>query len=285
MLKLKHIATLSLLSFSTFIQAGSMGYELDSKTHWFAGLGGAYNAVQVKQNLYAIGVASYTGSISSSATMEGPSSPFYGTTNNFSPEIQAGGYKHFSDSNHLWGLKFSYQYLGTVITRDNFTALQEGAVNGKLSIGNLLLGSSQTKVDHELLLLPFIGHSFTQNSQFYLGVGPALFGTRSSLNSVVGFANLTNTVTDITGAPVNFSSPEWVWGGAAQIGYSYFVASDWFVDLSYTYAITGQYSANYSENFVNRVEAKNVTVSGTGYVNTNQSIMAQALTLSINKTF
>ena len=282
---LKFCISLSSLLCSSLVFSGSMGDVADtSKGTAFVGLGGAYNSIQVKQDLYAIGVASYAGALSGVGIAQGPAAPFYGTTSVFSPEIQTGWYKNFTNSNRLWGLKFSYQYLGAAITHTEFTALQLGTIDGKTLVGNLLIGSAQTIVNHELLLLPFIGHSF-KKSQLYLGVGPALFGTRSNINSATGFANLSGSPSDITGIPANFTDSAWVWGGAAQAGFSYFPAPEWSIDVTYTYAISGQYDTNVSEPFTHSMTSPSVTVTGTGYINTNQNIMAQALTLTINKLF
>jgi hypothetical protein len=43
--------------------------------------------------------------------------------------------------------------------------------------------------------------------------------------------------TDVTGAPVNFLSTQWVWGGAGQIGMTYAFTPTWFLDFNYTYAV------------------------------------------------
>lgn len=286
MLKIKYYASLSLLSFSSLIFAGAMGNAMtpdESTSNGYIGLGGSYNSVQVTQNLYGIGIANYSGAQLGSGFAEGPAAPFFGTVNTFAPEVQTGWYKHFTGSDHLWGIKFSYQYLGAVVNSANFTVPQIGEKNGGPLEGNLLVGGTQTKLDHELLLLPYIGHSF-KKSQVYLGVGPAVFGTRTNINNAVGFANF-GEATDVTGLPISFSNSAWVWGGAAQAGYSYFLAPDWSVDFDYTYAISGQYRAHNSAPFINQIQNNTVTVTGTGIVNTNQNIAAQAFTVSINKVF
>ena len=286
MKKLNVCTALCLLSSSTLIFAGSMGdvNTDNSKAKLFVGLGGSYNSVQIKQNLYAIGNATYSGAVTGAGVAQGPATPFYDTVNTFAPEVQTGIYQHFKDSDHLWGLKFSYQYLGATPTHDSFTARQVGTVNGATLIGNLLVGSTQTKVEHELLFLPYIGHSFSK-SQVYFGAGPALFGTRSNINDAIGFANLFASPTDITGQPINFSHPEWIWGGAAQLGLSYAFAPDLTVDVNYTYAITGQYNYDASAAFTNFVKSQNITITGIGIVNTTQSLANQALSVSINKVF
>ncbi|MDR3443376.1 MAG: hypothetical protein P4L65_10180 [Legionella sp.] len=284
-LSFKKISTLALLLGSGSVMAGTMGAaHVPSQTNFFVGLGGGYNSIQTKQNVYAIGVASYTGSISGSGTAQGPAYPFYNTENTFAPEVQAGFFRQIMDTNYLWGVKFSYQYLGAVATHSTFTVSQSGTVNGTVLNGNVLVESAQNKTTHEMLLLPFIGQSF-KHSQIYLGVGPALFGTGSNINGEIGFANLFSSPTDLTGAPANSNKKSWEWGGAAQVGLSYFLASDWTVDLSYTYAISNQYKINYAIPFTHFVKSDNITTTGTGYTNTSQNVMAQAVTLTVNKVF
>jgi len=286
-LNLTKITTLALLLGSGSAIAGAMGEYIApdvAKTNFFVGLGGSYNSVQVKQNIYAIGVATYSGALTGSGTAQGSASPFYDTENTFAPEIQGGFYKHMPDSNHLWGVKFSYQYLGAVTQHNSFTVAQNGSVDGTPLIGNALVESAQTTLNHELLLLPFIGHSFT-NSHVYLGVGPALFGTKSNLYGEIGFANLSGNPSDLTGAPANNASSAWVWGGAAQAGFSYFLAPDCSLDFSYTYAVVPQYSADYVDPFTHFLSSEDITTTGTGFMNTKQNIVAQAFTVSINKVF
>ncbi len=273
-----------LLSMSFVLSAGSMGPLTDNtRAKFFLGLGGSYNALQVKQNLYAIGVANYTGSFEGSGVAQGPAGVFNGNESGLAPQVQAGVYKHFLDDN-LYGIKLSYQYLGNTTTHKDFTALQTGVVNGQVLVGNLLIQSAQTQINHELLLLPFIGHTFSQN-QFYLGAGPALFGVHSNTNGVIGFANLFNSPTDVTGLPANFYNPAWVWGGAAQIGWAYHPSPDWRLDFSYTYAFSQQYDLNNSATFSNFISKDNLTIAGTGYVNTSQNFISQSLALTINKVF
>lgn len=58
----------------------------------------------------------------------------------------------------------------------------------------------------------------------YLGAGPALFGTQARIVYAIGFAEIHGSDLDVTGAAVNFSSSEWVWGAAAQVGMTYFLS-------------------------------------------------------------
>lgn len=278
--KFKKITALMLFSASSCsVTAGTMGEQMTTKNNFFVGLGGAYNSIQVKQNIYEIGVANFSGAITSSGVAKGGANPFYGTENTFSPEFQSGFYKQIMDSSYLWGIKFSYQYLGTVVSHEDFTVPQVGSV-----AGNALVESAQNRINHELLLLPFIGHSFT-NSQVYFGAGPALFGIKSVVDGEIGFANLYGNPTDLTGIAINNTSSNWIWGGAAQAGFAYFLSPDWSIDFNYTFAMTPKYGANYVNPFSQYLKADNITTTGLGYTTTSQNLTAQALSVSINKVF
>lgn len=250
----------------------------------FIGVGGGYNSVQFKQSLYGIGVANYSGAVTGAGTAQGPAGTFYDTVNSFSPEIQTGFQRHFVDSDHLWGVKFSYQYLGATATHQNFNVIQAGVVNGQTLSGNMIVESSQLKVNHEMLLLPFIGHSF-KNTEIHFGVGPALFGTSSNVNGVIGFANVYGLPLDVSGAPTSGSTSEWIIGGAAEAGLSYYLSSDFRLDFNYTYAISKQYNLDHTSPFLNSIASGTITTSGTGTINRSQNLAAQALSVTINKVF
>src|SRR5271170_101470 len=87
--------------------------------------------------------------------------------------------------------------------------------------GNAVVRSYQTVINHQIALTPFIGRSFDA-SFVYFGVGPTLSQTQTNLSGLVGFADINGAHTDVTGAPQNFSSSSWVFGGAAVVGATYF---------------------------------------------------------------
>ena len=160
------------LSYSAF--AGSMGELSSLPDHlYYIGLGGNYNSSSLEnQTIYGKGVNSaYTGAIlTSSGSATGTSSPFYQTENRFSPHVQAGYLKYLNHDQTFWGGKFSYDYLNTHLSNNNMTIPQVGS-NYKYATqetvyftGNYLVESVQTSINHELMLLAYIGHSF-QNTQ------------------------------------------------------------------------------------------------------------------------
>ena len=99
-----------------------------------------------------------------------------------------------------------------------------------------------------MALMPFIGRSFADGF-IYTGAGPTLSRTHTNLNSLVGFADINGRPTDVSGTPVDFSGSGWVYGGAVMAGATYFFDSSWFLDISYTYAMTNTQTFNYLRHF------------------------------------
>ena len=272
--------------------AGDMGASSAiSDKNFFIGIGGNYNSVSLeKQTVYGKGVNSaYTGSVlSSSGSAAGTSSPFYQNESLFSPHVQAGYLKNFENGSNFWGAKFSYDYLNTHLSDKDMTIPQAGS-NYKYGTqetiyftGNYLVESVQTSINHELLLLAFIGHSF-EHSRMYFGMGPSLFGMNSNVNHLVGHADYVIPGADISGAPAYLSKSMWQWGGAAQLGLTYALSSSWFIDVNYTYAATARNTIKYVSPFTNVIAGQNTV--GTSYINPSQQIAVQSFGVSINKTF
>ena len=277
---------LCLLCFSKLAFSGSMG-DVEAPSSWigFVGIGGGYNTVQFKQSLYGWGIADYSGNVVGSGAAQGPAGIYYESVPVFSPEVVAGFQKNFVDSNRFLGIKFSYQYLGAAAIHQNFNVIQEGVVNGATLSGNIIVESSQLKLNHEMLLLPFIGHSF-KNTEIHFGIGPALFGTTSQLNGVIGFANVFSSPLDISGAPAGgVLSTKWLIAGAAEVGGSYYFSKEYRLDVNYTYAISEQYVKIRPSSFVNTLSNAGITITGTGAIKTTQNMAAQALTFTINRVF
>lgn len=256
---------------------------------FFIGLGAGYNSVKLDRDIYALGLdATFNGPLQiASGIAQGPGNPFHDNLNAFAPEAQLGWFGRIGGSSWLWGAKVRYKYLGITSTErglvipqtGGFVPTVPGGVPGSLT-GNVLIDSFQTRIDHELVALAFVGHSFA-STNVYLGVGPALFGTKSDIFRAVGFGNVNGQPTDITGPPVNFSSTKWVWGTAAQIGMTYFFDPTWFLDVNYTFAVTRKYDSNYTAPFVST--SAGLTYVGNAYITTSQRVTTQAVAVSINK--
>src|SRR5262249_11604400 len=149
--------------------------------------------------------------------------------------------------------------------------------------GNVLIQAMQTTVEHEISALAFIGQSLSPASMVYLGAGPAVISTKSLIDRAVGFGDINGQPTAITGAPVSFTSSTWMWGAAAQIGATYALSRDWFLDFNYTFTATKKYDINYAAPFTST--SAGITYVGTAYITTPQRITTQAVAVTINRLF
>ena len=273
--------------------AGDMGANESELIHdgLFLGLGVNYNAINVTQNAWGKGVSNIqvnTGG-NSNGIAQGTGAPFHNTNIQLSPEVQAGYFKHIAGTDHLYGLKFSYQYLGSTATNSNLYIPQQGQMTSNTGVTSPLFGyvnadSVQVKTNHELTLLGFIGHSFG-NKYIYLGAGPSLFNQRSNNYYSIGYADYEGATIDVTGL-VSYASPQvWAWGGAAQLGMTYFINPTLFIDASYTYSVTGENTTTHQQTFSNAssLGSTQYNTSGTLFTRDTLSVSNQALTLAINK--
>ena len=274
--------------------AGGMGAIESDLMHdgLFLGLGANYNSINITQNSWGKGISNIQANgASSNGIAQGNGAPFHDTNNKFSPDIQAGYFKHVAGSQNLYGLKFSYQYLGAIATNSNLYIPQLGESTSNTGVTSSLFGyvnadSVQVTTNHELMLLAFIGRSFG-NKSFYLGAGPSLFNLKSRNFYSIGYADYEGATVDVTGL-VSYSSPSiWAWGGAAQLGMTYFINPTWFLDVSYTYAITGNNTTPHEQAFANSSKLSDTTynTSGTLFTRDTLSVSNQALAVSINKVF
>lgn len=265
------------------------GYVI--RNGFFAGVGGSYNSVRVNQRFYAAGTTNLTIDDVPVASGEaaGPAAPFSLTQTTFAPVVQFGFFRSLSDSPWQWGAKFSYKYLGLNFTDYDVVSPQDGhitptnnAAPGDTFTGHEIQDSVQTSVNHQLSLFPLFGRSF-KNSQIYFGGGPVVFETQASVYQAIGFANLNSTPTIITGRPVDFSNSLWMWGGGAQFGFIYYLSPTWFLDFSYDFVFTGNYTLNNTSGFVSQTGS--LTDTGVLYITTTRHIFAQSIGVTINKLF
>lgn len=282
-MNLKNIcAVLCLLSLAQLASA-------DVKDGFFLGLGVGSNNMTVSQQVSTNGTLDIeNGGPTAGGPVSGEAAPFDESTSSIIPQIQVGYFKHFADSNYLWGTKLSYQYVGQTLTNNNVSDIELDdlfSVSGSYA-GNISAASVQTTLNHEFAFVPFIGRSFT-NGYLYFGAGPALFGTQSQVNNLVGYADVNDVPNDGLGVESTLSTSKWVWGGVAQFGVTYYFDTDWFVDANYIYAITQNYSENYSTSFSGAFNNGSETfdTSGTANLSASQQITNQTLFISINKMF
>lgn len=288
------LLTLSAASYAAGFEPNvpaSSDYSLP-KQAFFIGLGGSYNSLKVDEKYNLNGdfnvFSSSDPEVLATGNAGGIPTPFHDTKSTFAPSAQIGYFRQISNSDYLGGIKFFYQYLGTTLTDDSINT-QSGTLtttpSGGSSVftGNVSADSAQTTVRHELVLMPFIGHTFKNKSYFYLGAGPAVFDTESRLYDVKASTNTNGQILSPISSSSNFSSTKWMWGGAAQVGMTYYVDPSWSLDFNYTFAKTGNYKTNFSAPFTSA--SGDFNSSGTLNASTTQKLTEQAFMITINKSF
>lgn len=265
-----------LMSSLTF--AGTLG-EVSSisgnQTGLFIGLGSSYNFVRLNSNL--LGTLNVTGGLPPLGTFAGGRESFHNRAQGFSLDAQAGYFKHFSASEWLWGLEFLYQYTNLKIRAPSFVRAIDVSDPAVSTTDTISFGAIDAKVNDTLMLPAFIGRSY-KNSFIYVGVGPSLFNTQQKIAEM----NDTESAYYI-GTVDGISKSKWIWGGAVQAGMAYYVNAVWFFKLNYTCAFTGNYALNKTVSF--SPEMNQGFNSGTLNFHSRQSLVSQAVALSINKVF
>jgi opacity protein-like surface antigen len=256
------------------------------------GLGGSYNSMNFgTQDVNATGTSQVfkNGVPVSTGIATGPGTVNMPTESQFAPSVQVGYFRHFANGPWLWGAKFSYSYLDTTSTVENIVVPQSGSFTELATntttpfLGAAVARSYQTRLAHQLALLPFIGHSFEQGF-VYLGGGPTGSKTHTTITRLVGFADLHGVPTDVSGAPQDFSGSGWVVGGAGTVGGTYFLSHSWFLDLAYTYARTTNQTFNYFSTYTNAQNPFGPT-AGTLVGTSSGKVITQGVTLTINMAF
>jgi len=259
---------------------------------FFLGLGADFNSINLTQNSWGEGISNIqttTGSVSNGIA-EGTGAPFHPIINSLSPSFQAGYFKNIAGTPNLIGVKFFYQYLNATATDTNLYIPQVGsttsAVTGATSalFGYVNATSVQPTINQEMALLLFGGFSIG-NTSFYLGAGPSLMNLKSRNLYSIGYADFEGATIDVTGL-VSYSSPSfWSWGATAQLGATYFFNPCWFIDLAYTYTLTGSHTTKHQQTFANRSDLGTTVyaTSGTLYTKDTMSVKNQSVMISINK--
>ena len=249
----------------------------------YVGVGASANSTQFNgQTISGTGVTTDTvAGKSANGIGSGETGVVFGPARAISPSVQLGYFQKFQDSSYLWGTKFSYSYIGgSPATAYNVQIPQYGFFpNGKpLTGGNAIASSYQKNITNQLSLIPYFGKAF-EKSTVYFGVGPTLSQVRITTNSLVGYAEIDGRNVDVSGAPQSFVSSQWVYGGAAMLGASYFLEKTWFLDFSYTYAMTQNKTSNRVSPFSNPPTTGLLIGAGTG------TATVQTLGLTLNKLF
>jgi opacity protein-like surface antigen len=259
---------------------------------FYAGIGGGYvDADFGRQDVNAVGTSQVfeNGVLVATGEAAGPARLAMPDASGLAPMLQAGYFRQVPGSGWVWGAKFSYAYLGREASLRDVRMPQEGeftsVTTGDVTpfTGNAIAQGYRTSVADQLALLPYAGRSYDRGF-FYLGLGPTLSRTRTEIDGLVGFADINGVRQDISGPPQNFSSSEWVWGGAAIIGVTHFLSEKLFIDASYSYGRTQRYRDDYASEFVNPDENGRVT-AGTLVGDSSGRLVTQAITVTLNWAF
>ncbi len=260
------------------------------KQGFYLGAGGGVGSSSFgDQSITATGTSdtyrTSTGTFMSSGTATGPAvDRSLDTKTSITPSLQAGYFRQFEGSNWLVGGKLTYNYLNNKSTDSRFLIPQYGSFGATSFTGNAVVQSFSVNVRQQVALMPYVGYTFDR-SYIYLGAGPTLSQIESKINGVIGFADINGNRTDISGTPQNFSNSDWVWGGAVQIGATYFLDSSWFVDVNYTLGATQNKTANYNSTFTNVNANTGLTYTGTLVGSSEGSTMTQMFGITINRKF
>jgi opacity protein-like surface antigen len=207
-------------------------------------------------------------------------------------------FQYIDNSNLLFGANYSYSYLHSRSSTPNATIPQWGSstigdgyllnlfgLDGKRvgATGNALASSYQVSINHQMQLIPFVGYGFL-NGFFYLGGGPSLSQVQTNVINLIGFAQMRGEPTDQSGAAQNFLGNHWMFGGAASAGLTYFLTTNWYLDLNYTYSQSRTPTSNYWSTFYNPVSSR-VFLAGTLTGNSYGSITSHSFTATMNYAF
>src|SRR5262245_47873245 len=259
---------------------------------FYAGLGPSYNTVNFgTQDVFAVGTSQTLqgGRVVSQGSAAGPGSVNMPSQSTFAPWFQAGYFRHFGDTKGLWGLRLSYSYLNLTSTVDNVVIPQAGSFTDFATgtttpfIGNAVAKSYQTTLVHQFALLPFVGQSL-EKGFVYAGGGPTWSRTRTTITSLVGFADLHGDHTDVSGPPVDFTASGWVLGGAGVVGGTWFLNPSWFLDFSYVYSQTKKQTFNYSATYTNPSTPFG-TLIGSLVGNSAGRVISQGIAITIIRAF
>lgn len=252
---------------------------------FYIGLGatGNYN----KYNDWNVDATGYSnvyqgGELVQSGTAGGPPVDLdLDTSDSFTPQVQLGYFDHFTDSKWMWGGKFNYNYLNASSTKDRFLIPQFGSYGDTEFTGNAVVRSMEVSLTNQFSIIPYIGKDFDRGF-VYAGAGPTLSQVKTNITDLIGFADVMGGPTDISGRPQDFSSSDWVFGGAVTIGGTYFMDRSWFIDVNYTIAMTQDYTADYYSTFVNPGDP---TFTGELVGSSNGSFTTHTFGVSINRAF
>jgi hypothetical protein len=288
----------ALLSLSSLALAQANTESLVPKSAFFAGLGASQNRLNFNnQQTWGMGTT-YAPAGPNNPLITGAAGGGTGVNlssqNSFAPSVQLGYFSRFKDTDYLWGAKFSYSYLGVTSEVRNQLIPQGGGytnASGGYSTftGNYLVRSYQQTIKNQISFTPFIGQAFSKG-YLYAGAGPSLSQVKTNISGITGFADIFGIPSNISGTLQTYSDTQWVVGGSATVGGTYYFDSSYFLDLNFSYTQTKNNTANWGGPWSKRGiwspgGFNHVNYTGTNTGTSSGNIATQAITLTINKSF
>ena len=259
---------------------------------FFAGIGGSYNSVRLDQDFNAssdAAVFSGTTLVASGEAGGHAAFAYHDTLATLAPMAQVGYVQNFGESQWLWGTKFSYKFLLLRFAQEPIDIPRVGILTNTASApvdttynAHVVTGSFQTSVDHELALIPFLGHSFDRG-RVYLGAGPVVFGTESRISWSEGLYERQRRRVGRHRQACQFSQSHLDVGRCGEIGLMYALGPSCVLDISYDFMATEAYRRHYSGPYSSA--SAGYTESGTLSVSTFQRLTAQSFNISLVKVF
>jgi hypothetical protein len=287
-----------LFTFSAYTLANSATGSLVPQSAFFGGLGVSQNRINFNnQQTWAMGTTSAPAGPDNpaiSGAAGGGTGVNLASQNSFAPSVQLGYFSRLKDSDFLWGVKFSYSYLGATSQVGNQLIPQSGGYNNASGSyttfrGNYLVRSYQQTIKNQISFTPFFGQSFSKG-YIYAGAGPSISQVKTNISGITGFADIFGIPSNISGPLQTYSATQWVVGGSATVGGTYFLNESFFLDLNYSYTQTKNTTANWAGPWSKRGiwspgGFNNVNYTGTNTGTSSGNVATQALTLTINKAF
>jgi opacity protein-like surface antigen len=260
---------------------------------FYGGVGGSLNWSNFDQSLQGVsGIIDV--SVGPTLIAQGQEGgPFFDFDRNkfgFGPDVQLGYMTPFVGGGWLAGFRFTYKY-ANIDSKEDVSIPQNGTgtilsgpgagTSGPIT-GFVQVSPAEINLEHQFSLIATVGHSFG-NFTVYAGGGPALFGVETNFFNAIPFATTSSRGTFPAGAPLTVLNSNWVWGGAAQVGTMYALASGWFLDFSYTYARSANFHIEDSVLVQNQIGT--VSVAGPAVLNAREQITNQSVELTLNYKF
>ena len=285
-----------LLPFVAIFTGAVIAADLDSsfvpQSAFFGGLGVSGSSVNFEnQHVYAGGSTWQPGPVIGWGA--GSTDFTLNSSSALVPVIQAGYFQHLSSSRWMWGGKFFYSYFNVNTDRDllipqigGVTETASGVTSTYPFAGNYTIQTYRQTINHQISLTPLIGRSF-EKSYLYLGGGPTFAQTKMSIK------NMASPIAFVNGLPIsptgvgngsNYSTNQWLFGGIAMVGATYFINPTWFVDLSYSYSMTRTKTSSWGGPWSDTLPNGSTRIGNNAGASSG-SVSTQAFSVSINAVF